>query len=673
MPAQFTNTLIDQIIKGRCAEYADLMGLHKTTDGQLRFAAFVPGAKSVDLVSSNGKRVLATMQSLHAEGLFTGILEGRKSLSYRLRVTHAAGTAVIDDPYRFGRCLDAAELHLFSQGRHDGAWQMLGAQLRSIDGVEGVHFVLWAPQARRVSLLLPSYQWDGRVLLMYPHARHGLWELFVPGLAAGTPYCYELMNAQLETMVLRYDPFARQVEPQTHPLSGVAAALTTTWNDGFWQQTRSDQSGQEQPVCIQELSLAPLQVAGVHWPQLAALLVPEIKRLGFSHLLLRDVQPFWFKGKQRQTAMLATLPALGRHDELQPFIEMAHEHELALLWDLPLSALLEAHGLGTGSGFDWAHQGGALASVVAACIGFWHCEMHVDGFRLREVDELLRPDHRAGGRRRAMAGVDVNPFAREWLGLLLQQLRERYPSLLLVVDTALPLPELTLSARKGGMGADFRSSELHWPWLNPVPASHCGHQLAQLLRHWQDGNPHQQLALLAARAGTDPALLQLMLLMFWTLPGRKQLRSEWRLLPDPGWQPERGHDFRLGFDPVLEITGTALLQQLNGLYQHLPGLYELDASHEGINVLHCSETVCAFERCSRLGHEALLVVINAGDAVATGVQLRLQCDRRYRLVCSVGQGTFPAVLQTSDARSASGCTAAIDVAGLGGALYALEN
>jgi 1,4-alpha-glucan branching enzyme len=371
--------------------------------------------------------------------------------------------------------------------------------------------------------------------------------------------------------------------------------------------------------------------------------------------------------------LLAPLPTLGSHDELHDFIEMAHEQELAVLWDLPLSVLLEAHDLGNGAGFDWAHQGGALASVVAAGISFWHTEMHVDGFRLRELDELLRPDTRAAGKRRAVAGADANPFAREWLGMLLQQLRERYPSLLLIVDTALPLPELTLSARKGGMGADFRSTEAQWPWLNPVPASHCGHGLAQLLRRWQDGNPHQQLALLASTAGTDSALLQLMLLMFWTLPARKLLRSEWQLQPDPTWQPERGHDYQLVFEPVMAEAGMQLLQQLNALYLHYPGLYELDASHEGINVLQCSETVCAFERCSRLGHEALLVVINADDQAAAGVQLRLQCDRRYRLVCSVGQHTFPASLQTRGARSASGCTAAIDIGGVSGALYALEN
>ncbi|HTQ98993.1 MAG TPA: hypothetical protein VMH83_03345 [Candidatus Acidoferrum sp.] len=679
MSVQFTNTLIDQIIKGRCAEYADLMGLHKTGNGQLRCAAFVPGAKSVDLVSSNGKRVLASMQSLHAEGLFTGLLEGRKAPTYRLRVTHAAGTAVIDDPYRFGRCLDVAELQLFSEGRHEAAWQMLGAHARNIDGVDGVHFVLWAPQARRVSLLLPQCQWDGRVLLMYSHTRHGLWELFVPGLAAGTPYRFEVMGAQLDTTMLRCDPFAREIAGEGAAHSIIAGAQSRQWRDHFWQMAHGNQSAQAMPLAIHELSIgAEALLPGLRWPQLAELLLPAVKRQGFTHLLLRDIQASCDKGRQRQSALLATLPALGGGADLQAFVEQAHELELALVWDLPLASLLQAHGFDPATDFDWAAQGGALASVVLACIDYWRRELHIDGFRLRELDALLRIGNRKSGSKsggksagkRKTTG-DADPFAREWLGLVLQQLRERHPSLLLLADTALPLQELTLSPRRGGMGADYRSNEQHCPWQALLSPGQTGRELIKLLQQWQDGNATHQLATLSPRSGLKEVPLQLVLLACWTLPARKLFRNEWWVLSDPTWQPDQGHEFQLTFEPALDADGAALLRRLNQLYLQHPSLYELDASHEGITVVHCSETACVYERSSRHGDEAMLVLINAGET-AVPLKLGLGCDRDYKLVCGVGRHELPPQLRTTGARSAGGCTVTLELPGVSGALYALQ-
>jgi 1,4-alpha-glucan branching enzyme len=149
MAVQFTSALIDQIIKGRCSEFADLMGMHKAEAGQLQVNVFLPGATAVEVLNGTGKKLLGTLSCLHKEGLFSALIPGRKLQAYRLRVFSGDTTRVLHDPYCFGRSLDAAEVQLFAEGRLDQAWQLLGAQPRTLDDCDGVHFVLWAPDVRR--------------------------------------------------------------------------------------------------------------------------------------------------------------------------------------------------------------------------------------------------------------------------------------------------------------------------------------------------------------------------------------------------------------------------------------------------------------------------------------------------------------------------------------------
>ena len=673
MPLQFSSTLIDQIIKGRCADFADLMGCTRVQSGHQRMAVFMPGVTRVTVVSSNGKKELAALQMLHGEGLFCGVLELRKAPSYRLRIECAKGTRLVDDPYRFGRRLDSTELHLFAQGRHESAWRLLGAHVRSFDGVEGVHFVLWAPMARRVSLLLPQHDWDGRVLLMYPHADLGLWELFVPGLQPAVEYKFEVMSQNLDVRVLRCDPFAEEISHEGSLHSRVSNSGLAPWRDHFWQLARSNHPGHAMPLTIHELGLNVLAQQGtVHWGQLATMLLPAVKQLGSTHVLLRDVLAVCSKGKQKQTALVAAASLLGTVNELQRFVEEAHEMELGLLWDLPLGALLESHGIAGSqlSAADWQAQGGALASILIAFVDYWHAHLHVDGFRLRELDTLLLAQTGgARGRNKQPITGECNPFAREWLGFVLQQLRERYPSLLLVVETALPLIELTLSPRKGGMGADHRYEEHKPSQLNSL--SLVAGQIAGLARQWQDGNIRQQLVQWHPVEADDAVLQQLQLLALWTLPARKLMQLDFALVEEREWQPEAGHDFRLALSPTLAAGSVELLQFLNQLYPQQLSLHELDASHEGMLVLQATEELCIYERQSRHGLDAMLVILNFSHQPMSAVQLQLGCNRHYRLLRQVNTSQYLHELHTTRTRAVAGCTAVLDLPQHSAALYEL--
>lgn len=636
MSVLFTSTLVDQIIKGRCTEFAALMGMHKARAGELQVNVFLPGAHAIEVVSRNGKKLLGPLKQLHAEGLFSGVIAGRNPVDYRLRVHTAEGISTLDDPYRFTSCIDATELQLFSEGRHEQAWQLLGAHPRVFDDCEGTLFVLWAPQVRRVSLLLPHTRHDGRVLVLRQHAEHGLWELFVPGLPADTQYRFELMSGDLRPQLLCYDPLAWRVDAQPSCCSRPAQPDTHVWQDHFWQLMHANQSGQDLPVVIHEFSLADfLRSTGLHWARLAGLLLPELKTLGFTHLLVRDGHARASKGSRQWHALLAPPPELGAGSGLQHFIDSAHELELAVVWDLPLLTLLHAHGVQEDSSFDWLAQGGALMSVVTGFIGYWHSHLHVDGFRLCELDALLALPQSG-------LGAASSAFAREWLGQLLARLRERYPSLLLLAATTMAWPELTLTTGKGGMGFDYR--------LTATPAT-LHDTLARIdrqLLEYQQGNRLQQLVSHSPPVETDAALQQVLLLALWALPGRKLLRLDChQLLPASFWQPESGDDLQLQLGGGFSAATRELLRRLNLLYQGNPSLYEQDASHEGINVLHSASGVYVFERVSRHAAEVTLVIVNTGKVDCRGLRLRPLHKGRYRLLCQAGNAMDTNVIEAA--------------------------
>jgi 1,4-alpha-glucan branching enzyme len=337
--------------------------------------------------------------------------------------------------------------------------------------------------------------------------------------------------------------------------------------------------------------------------------------------------------------LLAAVPALGTHAAFRDFVELAHEQEIGVVWDISLQAILAAHGLPAQKplSLDLPALGGPLISIVLGCIGYWHQHLHIDGFRLRDLDLLLgMPVDVVSSKRGRRVATGDNPFAREWLGQLLTQIRARFPSLLLLAETEVVWPELTLPCSKGGFGFDYRLPAT--PALVPNVASEAGLWLQRSVQSLQDGNRLQQLLSLAPLADADPDLQQVVLLALWSLPGRKHLRLDCQLRVGSNWQPERGHDWEVEFATTLCEARKTLLRDMNFLYQGSPSLYEQDASHEGISVLHSSPTVLAFERIARHGSDAVLVVINTGETDCDDLRLRPTQVADYRLCCRGGRG-----------------------------------
>ncbi len=189
-------TDITAIARGEHQDPFSFLGMHTDTTGSdLRVRAFVPGANRIEVVAPDRARPLAVLSSLHPEGVFAGTVQGyKRPCPYLLRVTRDGREYEMEDCYRFGPALGELDLHLLTEGRHQRAYQKLGANFIELEGVNGIVFVVWAPNARRVSLVGDFNGWDGRCHPMRKHHDAGLWELFMPGLAAGAAYKYEILD-----------------------------------------------------------------------------------------------------------------------------------------------------------------------------------------------------------------------------------------------------------------------------------------------------------------------------------------------------------------------------------------------------------------------------------------------------------------------------------------------
>ncbi len=292
LPAEtmLTDTEIELIRHARHGDPFAVLGPHTAADGRLWLRAFLPGATHVIAVDAASGATLAPLLLLHVDGLFQGLLDGALPASgYRLQVRWADGQrALLDDPYRFGPVLGEMDVWLMGEGTHLRPYEVLGATQRMLEGVEGTAFAVWAPNAARVSVVGDFNAWDGRRHPMRLRRECGVWEIFLPGVAAGARYKYEVVSREGELLPLKADPYALQSELRPATASVVGALPPVVAHS----DTRRRANALGAPVSIYEVHLGSWRRRPeegdrwLQWDELAATLVPYAREMGFTHLEL---------------------------------------------------------------------------------------------------------------------------------------------------------------------------------------------------------------------------------------------------------------------------------------------------------------------------------------------------------------------------------------------------
>jgi 1,4-alpha-glucan branching enzyme len=459
-----------------------VLGPHKTPDGWV-VRAFLPAATRVQVVGRPDGQVLGTLDRGATDGLFEGLVDDFKP--YRLRISWTNSVQETEDPYSFGLLLGDMDLHLFNEGRHFALADSLGAQVRTFDGVLGVRFAVWAPNAKRVAVVGDFNSWDSRRHSMRVRSPAGIWELFVPRLEAGERYKFDIVGPDGHRVPLKADPLARQAELSPATASIVAASDRLRWRDEAWMVSRAARHEVRAPISIYEVHLGswfPPQEAinEEAWDEAIVRLIPYVAKMGFTHVELLPVSEHPFGGSwgYQPIGLFAPTSRYGTPAGFARFVDAMHGAGIGVILDwVPAHFPNDAHGLvcfdGTAlyehldprEGFhrDWNTliynfgrsevQGFLIASAV-----FWLETFHIDGLRVDAVASMLYRDYsrRPGEWIPNAFGGRENLEAISFIRNLNAVVAERCPGAMMIAEESTAWPGVTHPVSEGGLGFSYK-------------------------------------------------------------------------------------------------------------------------------------------------------------------------------------------------------------------------
>ncbi|KDO00111.1 1,4-alpha-glucan branching protein GlgB [Pseudomonas donghuensis] len=670
---------INALVNAKHADPFAVLGPHPDGAGGQFVRAYLPNALNVRVLARDDSRVLAVLEQGPVPGLFITRLAEQQP--YLLQINWAGGEQVTEDPYSFGPVLGDMDLYLFAEGNHRDLSGAMGAQSVKVEGVDGVRFSVWAPNARRVSVVGDFNNWDGRRHPMRLRHPSGVWELFVPRLQAGEAYKYEVLGRE-GILPLKADPLARATELPPSTASRVAGPLAHDWQDQDWMQQRGERQATHAPLSIYELHAGSWQcelddngeVARFYnWRELAERLVPYILQLGFTHIELMPIMEHPFGGSwgYQPLSMFAPTARYGTAEDFAAFIDACHQARIGVILDwVPAHFPTDSHGLvrfdGTAlyeydnplEGFhqDWDTliynlgrtevHGFMLASAL-----HWLKHFHIDGLRVDAVASMLYRDYsrKAGEWVPNRHGGRENLEAIDFLRHLNDVVALEAPGALVIAEESTAWPGVSQPTQQGGLGFAYKwnmgwmHDTLHYIQNDPIHRTYHHNEMSFGLiyaysEHFilpisHDEVVHGKHSLIDKMPGDrwqKFANLRAYLTFMWTHPGKKLLFmgcefGQWR-----EWNHDSELDWYLLKYPE-HLGVQRLVSDLNRLYREERALHEQDCLPQGFQWLigdDAHNSVYAWLRWSADG-EPLLVVANFTPVPREGYRIGVPFGERW--------------------------------------------
>ncbi len=640
--------------------------------------ASLPQAERAFVVKRNASKRFK-MQRIDADGLFEVRFGNTKPFDYAFEIESGDRTATLEDPYRFGTILGDVDAHLIAEGTHRRLWQALGSHRRTIDGIDGVAFALWAPNARRVSVVGDFNDWDGRRHPMRKRVECGVWEIFIPGACEGARYKYELEGTGGARLPLKADPLARYAQLRPQNASIVHATHAPPWQDGAWMASREKRQRRDAPISTYEVHLGSWRRANdgefPSYRDLAHQLLPYVADMGFTHVELLPVTEHPFDGSwgYQPTGMFAPTSRYGLPEDFRYFVERAHELEIGVLLDwVPGHFPNDEYGLaffdGTHlyehddprKGFhpDWNtliynHGRREVANFLIASALYWLEEFHVDGLRVDAVASMLYLDYsrREGEWIPNEQGGNENIEAIAFLKNLNATLATVTPGAPAIAEESTSWPLVSHPVGEGGLGFGYKwnmgwmHDTLRYFGYDPIYRRYHQSDLTfslvyafsenYVLPFSHDEVVHGKRALLEKMPGDRWqrfANLRMLLAFMYAHPGKKLLFMGDEFASVREWNHDAQLEWHLLNDPA-HAGVQRLVRDCNHLYRSTPSLYELDAEPRGfewIDFQDAAHSVLAFARLGR-GRETppAVVAINATPVVRYGYRIGVPEGGRY--------------------------------------------
>lgn len=649
---------IQSLVSGNHGSPLDILGVHVTDDNAISFRAFRPDAESLYLVlEETGER--HTMNRLHPSGFFELTLTGEQPrFSYEAQ-TFDGRTETFYDPYIFPLQLTAYDLHLLGEGRYLYSYEKLGAHLQEIDGVQGVSFAVWAPNAYCVSVIGDFNGWDSRTHPMILHGVSGVWELFIPGVGFDMTYKFDIRSRFMGFRAEKADPYAFQTELRPRTASVVTDLHSYTWGDTAWMEQRAAHSPLDQPMSIYEVHLGSWRRKnGFEWltyHELADALVAYVKDMGFTHIELLPVAEHPFDGSwgYQVTGYFAPTSRFGTPDDFKYFVDQCHQNNIGVILDwVPAhfpkdgfalsffdgTHLYEHADIRKGEHPDWGtyifnYGRNEVRNFLISNALFWLKEYHIDGLRVDAVASMLYLDfsRKAGEWLPNEYGGNENLDAIHFLREANTVIHSECQGAMTIAEESTAWPMVSRPTYIGGLGFTFKwnmgwmHDVLKYMQKNPIYRRYHHNQVTFSLMYAFSENfvlsishdevVHGKGSMIGKMAGDwwqKFASLRLLWGYQYTHPGKKLNFMGTEFGQWNEWSETRSLDWHL-----LDLPTHASLQHwvrdLNTFYQSQPCLYELDFDYRGFQWIEpndSDQSVFTYMRFAKDNDDFIVVACN---------------------------------------------------------------
>jgi 1,4-alpha-glucan branching enzyme len=608
--------LVASLVAGSHPQPHATLGQHPHGDGFV-VRAVRPLASSVTAVQKDGTRVpLEHVDS----GLWQGFAPGRGQ-AYVLEAAYDNGpTWTADDPYRFVSSVGEIDLHLWGEGRHEQLWHFLGAHYRPHEGIDGTSFSVWAPHARAVRVMGDFNGWYGVGHAMRRLDDNGVWEIFLPGVAPGAVYKFEILTAEGH-WVERADPMARynEIPPAT---ASKVVATSHEWSDAAWLDARADRDPHNSPMSVYEVHLGSWR-PGLSYREAADQLIEYVSGLGFTHIEFMPLaeHPFGGSWGYQVTGYYAPTSRFGHPDDLKYLIDKLHQAGIGVIMDwvpghfpkdewalakFDGQALYEHSDPRRGEQMDWGTlifnfgQSQVRNFLVANAL-YWLEEFHIDGLRVDAVASMLYLDYsRKEGE--WLPNIHGGRENLEAIGLLQEVNATAYrrnPGIVMIAEESTAWPGVTRPTTNGGLGFGIKwnmgwmHDSLSYMQTDPMYRAHHHGEITFsmvyayteqfLLPISHDEVVHGKGSLLTKMPGDQwqkLANVRAYLSFMWAHPGKQLLFMGSEFGQPSEWSEERGLDWWILDQPV-HAGLHRLVTRLNAVYRDNPALWALDNAESG--------------------------------------------------------------------------------------------